>query len=506
MESISRYLKRLIREIVAPGRDPFDRDARGLSPARATAIVELAHGDDYNLRAAPVAKQLGGKMVKMLAYNCSIPGPTLRVPQGAELVVHFTNLTEVEATVHWHGLRLDNRFDGVPQGMRGGMQPPIPTGGSYTYQLRFPDPGLFWYHPHIREDYTQELGLYGNILVVPADPHYWSPVNREITLVVDDILIENGQVAPFDQSGPTQTAMGRFGNVMLVNGETEFNLPAQRGEVVRFYLTNTANARNFNLSIPGAKMKLVGGDNGRVEQEEFVESLLLAPSERAVVDVLFEQAGQFPIEHRTPGKTYSLGTVAVAAEPAATSFAVAFSSLRHSQELIDLRAEIAGDFDREPDKTIALIGEMPSSMKDDGGAMHVEGTEMALHHPMSHPGNMIWKIVDQATGKANHDIDWVLESGPRVKIRIENSSDSAHPMPHPIHFHGERFLVLRRDGQLSDNLVWKDTVLVKTGEAVDILLDTSNPGIWMAHCHIAEHLEGGMMFSFRVKGEAMKTP
>ncbi len=119
---------------------------------------------------------------------------------------------------------------------------------------------------------------------------------------------------------------------------------------------------------------------------------------------------------------------------------------------------------------------------------------------------MIWKIVDQATGKANHDIDWVLESGPRVKIRIENSSDSAHPMPHPIHFHGERFLVLRRDGQLSDNLVWKDTVLVKTGEAVDILLDTSNPGIWMAHCHIAEHLEGGMMFSFRVKGEAMKTP
>jgi FtsP/CotA-like multicopper oxidase with cupredoxin domain len=180
-----------------------------------------------------------------------------------------------------------------------------------------------------------------------------------------------------------------------------------------------------------------------------------------------------------------------------------FSTLRHSYELDALRREIAGDFDREPDKAIALIGEMPS-MKHGGGPLHVEETEredtMPLHHSMSNPGNMFWKIVDRATGKANHDIDWVFKSGPRVKIRIENPTNSDYAMQHPVHFHGQRFLVLRRDGRINDNLVWKDTVLVKTGETVDILLDTSNPGYWMAHCHIAEHVEGGMMFNFLVKG------
>ncbi len=72
-------------------------------------------------------------------------------------------------------------------------------------------------------------------------------------------------------------------------------------------------------------------------------------------------------------------------------------------------------------------------------------------------------------------------------------------MQHPIHFHGQRFLVLSRDSVRTTNLVWKDTVLVRTGESVDLLLEASNPGAWMVHCHIAEHLEGGMMFTFQVQ-------
>jgi len=74
-----------------------------------------------------------------------------------------------------------------------------------------------------------------------------------------------------------------------------------------------------------------------------------------------------------------------------------------------------------------------------------------------------------------------------------------HPMQHPIHFHGQRFLVVARDGVRQADFAWKDTVLVKAGETVDIVLDTSNPGVWMAHCHVAEHLEAGMMFSFKVR-------
>ena len=117
-------------------------------------------------------------------------------------------------------------------------------------------------------------------------------MHREVALTLDDILIEDGQVAAFSRSETTYAAMGRFGNVLLVAGEPELALTAQAGEVVRLYLTNTANTRVFKVALPGARMKLVGGDSGRVEHEEFVEDVVLAPSERAVVDVLFDDAGR----------------------------------------------------------------------------------------------------------------------------------------------------------------------------------------------------------------------
>ena len=87
------------------------------------------------------------------------------------MVVNVTNEADIEATVHWHGLRLENPYDGTHE-----TQAPIQVGESFTYRSQFPDPGLYWYHPHIREDYGQEMGLYGNIVVVPADPDYWAPV------------------------------------------------------------------------------------------------------------------------------------------------------------------------------------------------------------------------------------------------------------------------------------------------------------------------------------------
>ena len=172
-------------------------------------------------------------------------------------------------------------------------------------------PGLYWYHPHIREDYTQELGLYGNIVVVPAEPGYWPPVDRELVLTVDDLLVEDGRIAPFSPSETSYAAMGRFGNVFLTSGDPDLHLEARAGEVVRLWLTNTANTRVFNLRVPGARMKLVGGDSGRVEHEELVDQVLVAPSERAVVDVLVDRPGQLHLEHHTPDRTYRLATMTV---------------------------------------------------------------------------------------------------------------------------------------------------------------------------------------------------
>src|SRR5690348_5672574 len=147
----------------------FSTDPTGLPEVIPAQVVELQDGDIFALRLFSVAKRIGEATLRMLAYNGSIPGPTLRVKQGSEITVQVTNDTDVEATVHWHGLRLENRYDGAPFD----TQAPIPIGGTFDYKVRFPDAGLYWYHPHLREDYAMELGLYGAIIVEPTDPEYW---------------------------------------------------------------------------------------------------------------------------------------------------------------------------------------------------------------------------------------------------------------------------------------------------------------------------------------------
>jgi FtsP/CotA-like multicopper oxidase with cupredoxin domain len=539
--------------------DQFSTDTAGLPAAIETSIVELADGDSFNLTISPVVKQIGGSPVRMLAYNGSIPGPTLRVRQGSQVHVHVVNLTETETTVHWHGLRLENRFDGVPHE----TQTPIPVGGEFSYTLQFPDAGLYWYHPHVREDYGLEMGLYANILVDPVDEDYWPVADREALLTLDDLLLEDGKVAPFSRSQVTYTAMGRFGNVLLAAGETDLTLDARVGEVLRLYLTNTANTRVFNVQLPGLRMKRIGGDSGRYEREDWVDEVLLAPSERAVVDVLAEQPGALTLQHRTPDRTYQLATISVRDDDGRSAATDTFERLRTNHDLLSERTRIAPYLEAEPDKILAFVAQMDMGEPAGNGPvsyvcpMHPQitddhssrcpecgmklvaagfvtgagdhhtpeqrvGEHDAHQHEHAHdsggtgdgieweddmvevnrlttPDNMSWQLVDRSDGAVNHHIDWRFQVGDQVKIRLVNEMDSDHPMHHPFHIHGAgRFLVLARNSNVEPNLVWKDTVLVRTGETVDVLLDVSNPGLWMAHCHIAEHAQSGMMFSFTV--------
>ena len=146
---------------------------------------------------------------------------------------------------------------------------------------------------------------------------------------------------------------------MLTAGETDLELAADAGEVVRFYFTNTANTRLFNVALPGGRMKLVGGDSGRYERETFVDEVLLAPSERAVVDVLYDSPGVFHLEHRTPGHTYVLGTVTVDDSPADRTSMAEFSELRTNPDMTAERVRIEADRHRTPDKTLAFESLMP---------------------------------------------------------------------------------------------------------------------------------------------------
>jgi FtsP/CotA-like multicopper oxidase with cupredoxin domain len=126
-----------------PATESFPTDPTGLPEAGRPPLLELAPGDTLDLRVGPVAKRLGDTTVRMLGYSGSIPGPTLKVQQGSEIIVQVTNQGDLDTTVHWHGLRLENRYDGVPHE----TQAPIPVGGRFTYRIQFPDAGLYWYHP-----------------------------------------------------------------------------------------------------------------------------------------------------------------------------------------------------------------------------------------------------------------------------------------------------------------------------------------------------------------------
>lgn len=484
--------------------------------AVATQVVDLQDGDTYDLIASVVEKEINGVKYKMLAYNGSIPGPLLKIPQGAEVTINFKNELGMNTLLHSHGVRMDNAFDGSQT-----SQEEMKPGETFSYTLKFPDVGVYWYHPHVREDYQQELGLYGNYLVVSTDPDYWSPVNREVPLVLDDILIEDGKIN-LSEEGSDHALMGRFGNVMLANGETDYQLAIKKGEVVRFYITNVANSRPFNFVIDGARMKLVGGDGGAYERDLWADGVVLAPSERAVVEVLFEKEGDYTLQNKTPERTYTLGKVISSDEPVSTSYASEFDALKIHEQTVRSIDPFRAYFSKNPDKRIALTIDMMGMMGGGGYGAHMmpDGTmmsnsgmvvggvpeggiewedDMGAMNTASNPDSAQWHIVDQDTGRQDMDIDWSFKRGEPVKIRIFNDPNSMHPMQHPIHFHGQRFLVVARDGVSQANLVWKDTVMIKAGETVDIILDTSNLGVWMAHCHIAEHLEAGMMMKFEVR-------
>ncbi|MBW3535392.1 MAG: multicopper oxidase family protein [Gemmatimonadetes bacterium] len=326
---------------------------------------------------------------------------------------------------------------------------------------------------------------------------------------------------PWGDEGPTHALMGRFGTLMLTNGEADHRLDARRDEVVRFYLTNVANARTFNVRFGDARVKLVASDVGRYERERWVESVVIGPAERYVVEARFDAPGEVAITNTIQavnhfrGEFYphvdTLAVVRVGADAASPDLSEAWSRLRENPDVSAEIERFRRHFERAPDKVLTTTVEarglpVPIILAMQADTLYVPPMEwndaMPMMNWLSSSEDVRWILREDATGRENDEIEWDFRTGDVVKIRVFNDPRSFHPMNHPIHVHGQRFLVVDRDGVPQENLAWKDTAILPVGSTMDLLVEMSNPGEWMLHCHISEHLHAGMHFHFGVEGES----
>ena len=323
--------------------------------------------------------------------------------------------------------------------------------------------------------------------------------------MLDDLLVGDSGLVPFGREAPTHALMGRFGNVLLVNGRDDWKLEVRPGQLIRLYLTNAANARTFNVSLDSASLRVIEGDAGRFGKTRTEESVVIAPAERYVIEARLDRPGRYALVNRVraidrvTGRFFAevdtLGLVAVSGPRVAQGRS---PDVPVQDTLPALVESLAG---RKPDrvlqlslKTHGLPFALIQALRLDTTYVHpVEWTSpMPMMDWLSTGREVSWIIRDSLTGAEGMALDWRVPRGKPLVVRLVNDKHVLHPMGHPIHLHGQRFLVLARNGVTNKDPVWKDTVLVPAGSTVDLLVDSSNPGRWMLHCHIAEHLESGM--------------
>ena len=446
----------------APGGEEAVRRAllaefRGSYPAepgRSGRVVEV------ELIAAPATVDLGaGRPVEVWAYNGSVPGPTLRLRLGDTLRARFTNRLPAPTTIHWHGVRVPNAMDGVP----GVTQPPVRPGETFVYEFTPKDAGTFWFHPHLRSSEQVERGLYGVLVVEDPAP---APYSQELVWVLDDwLLAADGRIQEPFNTRHDLAHDGRWGNFVTVSGRGVPSFPVRPGERVRLRLVNSANGRVF------------APDFSRFEGHAIAVDGMLAGAPRPLVGL-----------ELAPGNRLDLDLV-VPANAAGRRIVVMDRFTRTPVPLAELA--VGANVVVTPDFPTPARAHVPTWKAAAGASPDVE---ISLAARAGGPYGIEWTLNDRvmrhdhATPHAHGD-DYRLDRARFAKIRFVNDSARLHPM----HIHGLFFKVLARDGRAVDERHWRDTVLVRPRETVDIGLVPLDIGRWMLHCHILEHAESGMM-------------
>jgi len=400
-----------------------------------------------------------GKPTQVWTYNGGVPGPLLRGRAGDRLIVHFKNSLAVATSIHWHGLRIPNDMDGVPDH----PYAPVAPGQSFDYSFVLPDPGTYWYHPHVASAEQLGNGLFGPLIV--DDPNEPRGLGDEAVMVLSDLGVDDdGKLVAPDSGGDFGTLFGREGNLMLVNGKVLPTLHVRPGVRQRWRLINAAKSRYFKMQLPGNSLTRIGSDGGLIQSPETVDTLLLTPAQRA--DVILEP------QPATAGTPLSLRWLAFD-----RGFGTAFN--RPDEDILHL------DFEGEPFKAAplpALQREIP--MPD---ATNARAIDISLTEATDEQGKLVMGINGVPSWKADAIMTPV---GERQVWTVKNTFD----FDHPFHLHGFFFQVLDVNGVAPTVREWRDTVNVPVNGTVRFLVNfDERPGMWMFHCHILDHADAGMM-------------
>ncbi len=399
-----------------------------------------------------------GKRVQAWTYNGGLPGPLIKARVGDRVIVHFKNELVEPTTVHWHGVRVPIEMDGVPEI----SQPPVPQGGTFTYDFVVRDAGLYWYHPHVMSAAQVGFGLYGPLLV--EDPDDGVGVEDQLTLVLSDIGFNaKGQLEPADSGGSAGMVFGREGDYVLANGRHRPVIKARSGAPQRWRIVNAAKSRFFYLDLDGQEFTVIGVDGGLQERPVKTDILLVTAGER--VDVIVTPKGK-------PGAPLPLR---------AMLYNRGYGSVEYRSVEEVLTIEFTGE---------AAVDPKPFTKTHTMDVPSVEGAtpvEMVLTLPPMQNNKSEFRINGVPYWKAK---PFAGKLGEKQIWTVKNDSD----WDHPFHLHGFFFHVLDEKHQPVRPLALKDTVNVPMKSTVRLLVHfDERPGEWMIHCHILDHAEGGLM-------------
>lgn len=446
---------------VLPERAPLRELPRLANRSRQPGVFEA------ELAAGPASTRFApGLETPILAYNGIAPGPVIEVFEGDRVSITFRNrLPDQESTIHWHGLPVPADQDGNPMS-------PVLAGAEQTYSFELPEgsAGTYWYHPHPHGKTAEQVyrGLAGAFVVKAKDDPV--PITYGDTLLVfTDLRLAADGAMP--ESTMADLMNGRIGDRVLVNGQKNPVLTVAQGEHRRLRLLNATNARFLRLSLAGAGITLIGSDGGLLETPvSDIDELFLAPAERLEIVARFDKPGTVAL--RT--LAYDRGWMGPDRPEEA---GMDLLTVQVSEDRASSQPPLPGKLRPIPD-----LGQPAVTRRfvfTETMSVGAGGMEMGF-------------LINGAAFDMNR-IDVVSKVGQVELWEIANQAD----MDHPFHLHGTQFQIVERESEGKATKpafrALKDTVNVRRGETVRILLRQDLPGPRMYHCHILEHEDLGMM-------------